>query len=268
MYTRLSSLVLLLAAAGIVLAQGEKTAKLDPSGTWKWERDFNGNKIDYTLRLHCKDGKLTGTYKTVFENGGQPGLSDPVKLDNGKIDGDKILFTVTRKFNDNEFTIAYAGKLADDKITGNTEMDFGNGAREFEWTAKRVVTADDVVGKWKLKFEGQNGPIESKLTLAKDKEGDKLKGTYHSNYFGDNPIMEIAIKDNKLSFVVEIKNDNGEFSIKYRAEPRGDTMTGVMVANFGGQERETPFACAREPEPKDKGAVNDDEDEEDDDEDE
>ncbi len=238
-----------------------KKASVDPSGTWKWERDFNGNKIDYTLRLQWKDKKLAGTYKTVFENGGA-GLSDPVKIDDGKIDGDTISFNVTRRLNDNEFTIAYSGELAGDKITGDSEMDFGNGAREFPWNARRVVTADDVVGNWKLKFETQNRVIESSFTLAKD--GDNLMGTYHSTMFGDNPIKEIELKDNRLSFVVTFQTDNGEFSVTYKAEPRGDKIAGVIVANFGGQENETPFAGARAATPK---ADDDDEDEDENDED-
>lgn len=168
--------VVVLVAAGLVSAQNEdKPAEVDPSGTWKWEREFNENKIDDTLRLKSGGNKLSGTYKTVFENG-PPGLSDPVKIDDGKIDGDKISFTVTRSFNDNEFTVAYSGKLAGDKITGNAEVDFGNGLREFDWNAKRVVAASDVVGKWNVKFEGPNRVIESSFTFAKD--GEKLKGTY------------------------------------------------------------------------------------------
>jgi hypothetical protein len=249
MYMRWIQLVAVtLVTTGVASAQVETATKADPSGSWKWERDFNGNKIGYTLRLIWKDSKLDGTYQTVMENGPAE-LRTPVKIADGKWDGDKISFTVTRSFNGNEFTLAYAGKLADDKIAGDAKMDFGDGPRTFDWNAQRVVTADDVAGKWNLKFEGPNGAIEPVLTLTKDQEGDKLKGIYHSTYFGDNPIKDVALKDNKLTFVVEIRNDNGEFKISYTAEPRGDKLTGVIVANFGGQQRETPFQGTRAEEP-------------------
>lgn len=219
-----------------------KPTVVDPSGTWKWTRDFNGNKIDYTLRLQSKDRKLTGTYQTVFENGG-PGMSDPVEIDNGMLEGNALSFTVTRSFNNNEFTVVYKGKLVDGKITGNSELDFGNGKQDFAWNAARTVLADDVVGKWNVKFEGPNGVIESSFSLTQ--EADKLKGIYHSSFFGDNPMKDIELQDGKLSFVVAFETDNGEIIINYAAEPRGNKLNGMIKSSFGGQEMETPFEGSR-----------------------
>ncbi len=111
-----------------VKVKTEKKTDVDPSGTWKWEREFRETVLRSTLVLKKEaDGKLTGTLQTIFGDGGGPG-SDPVKIDNGKIDGDKVTFSVTRRFNDNEFTIDYVGKYANGKLGGTYTLDFGKSA--------------------------------------------------------------------------------------------------------------------------------------------
>jgi len=169
-----------------------------------------------------------------------------VKIDNGKMEGDKVTFSVTRSFNDNEFTIDYVGKYADRKLSGTYTIDFGNGPREIEWDAKRFLSVDAVVGKWNFKFEGPNGnPIESSMTLKTD-DKKKLAGNYHSQFFGDAPMSKIKVKDGTLSFVVVFDTDNGEFEIAYSALPIGDTMKGTITTEFGGQKNETPFEAKME----------------------
>jgi hypothetical protein len=266
----LSPLVLVLVASGFVFGQqDDNKTNVDPSGTWKWERNYNGNKIDYTLRLKWHDSKLTGSYKTDMENG-PPGLSEPVEIKDGAIDGDKVSFTVTRKFNENEFVVDYAGRLVGDKLDGNVEFDIRDSTREFPWNAKRIVTRDDVLGKWNIKFEARERTMESSFTLEAD--GDRLKGTYHSSRRGDQPIKDIELKENKLSFVVTFQNDDREIAVTCKAEPRGDKIAGVILTNFGNQERQTPFAGARAAsspdDGDDDGDKEDDNDEDDDGEDE
>ena len=67
----LSPFVVVLIAVGLVSGQeDDKQSKVDPAGTWKWEREVNENKIDYTLKLKRANEKLTGTYKTVLRTEG------------------------------------------------------------------------------------------------------------------------------------------------------------------------------------------------------
>lgn len=241
MFTKwLTSFALLAVTATMAVAQNDdKSSASDPTGTWKWERDFNGNKIDYTLKLKSDEGKLTGTYLTIVENGG-PGFSEPVKIDEGKLEGDKISFKVTRSFNDNEFTVHYSGKLVDnDKIAGSSTLDLGNGPQEFDWNAKRTVLAEDIVGDWKLKFETPRGVAEPTLTLKM--EADKLGGIYHSTLFGDLPLKDVELKDGKLTFAVTASSDNGEFKSSYKADVRGNKVNGLISVSFGGQDSEISF---------------------------
>ena len=244
-------IVLTCTLPGVSQENSNEAAKsaVDPSGTWKWEREFRETKLRSTLKIKKgKDNSLTGTLQTIFGDGGGPG-SDPVKIDNGKIDGKQIAFSVTRNFNGNEFTIDYTGKYSDGKLGGTYQLDFGNGPREFEWQAKRHVAIGDVVGKWSLSFEGPNGQkIESRMTVKTEGE-DKLTGTYHSQFFGDSPMKKIVLKEGDLSWDVIFDTDNGEFEVSYSGKPTGNTMSGKITSEFGGQKNETPFVAKLESQP-------------------
>jgi len=119
-------------------AAEKESAAADASGTWTWSRDFNGNTMNFTLKLQ-QDGKnVTGTYKTDFGDQDAPaGLSDPVEIESGELDGDKLSFFIVREFNGNEFTVDYSGVISGNEIEGVSEMDFGGESREFDWNAKR-----------------------------------------------------------------------------------------------------------------------------------
>lgn len=238
---------ILAASAGIVAA--EENAKVDPSGTWKWERTFGDNHIGHTLRLKLTDGKLSGTYATIFE-GAERRVSEPVKIDEAKLEGDKLTFKVTREFNDRQFTIAYSGTVSENGIKGTSEVDFDGNPREFDWDAKRVVDAEDVIGTWQLKIETPNRVIEPTVKLTKD--GETVKGTFVSERFGEIDLKDVAIKDNQLTFTVAFERDGNEFTVAYTAQPRGDAIKGKIKFDFGGDARETEFEGKRVTEKKDE----------------
>ena len=52
------------------------------------------------------------------------GRNGDTPIENGKIDGDRISFTVTRKFNDMEIKMNYTGKVSGDSIKLNYKQDF------------------------------------------------------------------------------------------------------------------------------------------------
>ena len=54
--------------------------------------------------------------------GSVSGRNGDTPIENGKIDGDNISFTVTRKFNDMEIKMNYTGKVSGDSIKLNYKM--------------------------------------------------------------------------------------------------------------------------------------------------
>jgi hypothetical protein len=85
--------------------------------TGKWNGEISGANGSFSLVYDFKqDGtKLTGTV--------QGPQGDPLKIQDGKIDGDKISFTVTFSGPQGDAKISNEGKIDGDQITLNSKME-------------------------------------------------------------------------------------------------------------------------------------------------
>jgi hypothetical protein len=121
-------------AAGFVLLAGlagtawadDKPA--DPTGTWKWSVEFNGQTRDFTLKLKREDDKLTG----AMVRGDQE-----TTIEEGKFKDGEVSFTVTRERNGQKITMKYSGKVSGDTIKGKTEFERDGQTQSRDWEAKR-----------------------------------------------------------------------------------------------------------------------------------
>lgn len=117
---------LVLGLAGLVQADDKKT---DPTGTWKWTVERNGQKTERSVKLEYKDGKLTGT---------TPGQdSKEVAIEDGHFKDGDVSFTVHRELNGQKMTIKYKGKIEGDSFKGAAEVTTGDQTRKVEFEAKR-----------------------------------------------------------------------------------------------------------------------------------
>ncbi len=122
----------------------------DVAGTWKWERTFGDNVLVFTIKLtQDAQGKLAGTY-SVKRNDTE---GEPTKLDDVKLDGNKLTFAVTRSRNGQDFTTKYEGVVSGDGITGSTIRSRNGEERKRDWTAKRNASASP---KWASLFDGKS----------------------------------------------------------------------------------------------------------------
>jgi len=230
-------------AAADETADAAKTAPVDPSGSWKWEYSLNDNPAEFSLNLNWDGKQLTGKY-TAFDN--------TTDIEEGKLEDGKLSFISKREFNGNQFTVHFDGKAQPDDIVGTVGVDFGDGPREFEWHAKRVVDAKDVLGTWKLRLETPQGGIEPQLTITN--QGDKLHGAYVSP-FGERDAKNVTLKDGELSWEISSDdNDDFDFQVVYRGKPRGNKITGNNEYDFGGNTGTMEFSGERTP-PKEKQAA-------------
>jgi hypothetical protein len=214
-----------------------KPAPADPTGTWKWQRTFNDNNVEFSLKLIWNGKELTGKY-SAFNN-----TSD---IERAKLEKDQISFVAQREFNGNQFEVKFDGKVAPDELHGTINVDFGNGPQEFEWTAKRSVEADDVVGVWDLKLESPDGGvIEPRVTLAKNKD-NMLEGNSVSQ-FGEFDLSKIEIKDNVLTWEISREQDGRTFKVTYKGKPRGNTIAGETEFDFDGNTGTMKFTGKRTP---------------------
>lgn len=111
-----------------ISAQAEDK-KVNPAGTWTWTRTGqNGQSMTTTLKLKLEGDKLTGTVS---------GRQNDTAIDDAKLKGDEITFSVTREFNGNKMVSKYKGKIDGDKIVGKIEFERNGEAQTRDWEAKR-----------------------------------------------------------------------------------------------------------------------------------
>ena len=209
--------------------------KVDPSGTWKWTREVEGEKVESVLKLKLEKDKLTGRY-TRGE------LKSDVQ--NAKLDGDKLSFDVVGKVNGTDMKAAFNGKVADEKITGTVQLSANGQSGELEWEAKRALDLDDVLGKWQLRVESNEGRVYEPILTLKT-EGKEPSGSYLTQELGEFKIKDIKISGRELTFKVDLESDGQTFPVVYVAKPAGDAMKGNVTLDFGGQTVKLDFTGKR-----------------------
>ena len=122
---RMAAVVCVLAVVGLARAED----KPNPTGTWKYTADVNGQSIEVTIKLKLEGDKLTGTVTVVDMES---------KIEDAKYKDGEVSFKVNREMNGNKFTLKYMGTIKGDTFKGKRELerDGEKNTREFE--AKRA----------------------------------------------------------------------------------------------------------------------------------
>jgi hypothetical protein len=100
----------------------------DISGKWKGTAEGPNGTLERTFTFKVDGAKLTG--ETESQMIGKSTITD------GKVDGDKIEFTIKASFQGNELTLAYKGTISGDTI--KLTVDFGGGGQTAQYTLKRM----------------------------------------------------------------------------------------------------------------------------------
>jgi hypothetical protein len=143
----LLALAAMAAAIGALTVQAQSTKAestpaenkaADPSGTWVWGVPARTGGPDRTNTLTLKlDGeKLTGKLATP----GRDGQLRESAVDDGKLSGSDISFSITREFNGNSFTMKYSGKVEADSINGKVEFERNGETQSRDWHASRLAS--------------------------------------------------------------------------------------------------------------------------------
>ena len=122
-----------IALSGLValLLANVATAAENPTGTWKWSVEVNGQTRENTLELKLEGDKLTGS---------MPGRNNtPTEIEEGTFKDGTVSFKVTRTRGDQKRTTEYSGKLEGDTIKGTVKSTGRDGQpTSRDWTATRV----------------------------------------------------------------------------------------------------------------------------------
>ena len=100
------------------------------TGTWNTALILgDGNRIEGTLKLKQDGNKLTGA--TVRNE-------NETQIQDGKIAGDEITFTVIRERDGRKVTAKYKGKITGDTVKGKVESDWSGDWQTLDWEATRA----------------------------------------------------------------------------------------------------------------------------------
>jgi hypothetical protein len=120
---------LMLPLAMLALAVAASAA--DITGSWKGTAKTPNGPVERTFNFKVDGNNLTGdTSSNMF---GKSTIED------GKIDGDNISFTITVSVQGNEGKVNYKGKVKGDQIDFTVEIPAYN--QTIEYSAKRVADA-------------------------------------------------------------------------------------------------------------------------------
>jgi hypothetical protein len=126
-----AAVVALVGLAGAVRAED----KPNPTGTWKYSVERNGQQREMTFKLKLDGDKLTGSI---------PGRNNQeTAIEDGKFDKKtgEVSFSVTRERNGQKTTTKYSGKITGDTFKGKTERDNNGQTQTSEFEAKRAKDA-------------------------------------------------------------------------------------------------------------------------------
>jgi uncharacterized protein (DUF2147 family) len=121
---RMVAVVCVLAVAGMARAED----KPNPTGTWKYTAEVNGQSIDVTIKLKLEGDKLTGTVSV---------LDTETKIEDSEYKDGEVSFKVHREMDGNKFTIKYMGKINGDTFKGKRELEREGQTNTREFEAKR-----------------------------------------------------------------------------------------------------------------------------------
>ncbi len=102
----------------------------DVTGTWKGTAETPNGTIERTFVFKVDGTKLTG--ETSSEMLGKSVIED------GKVDGDNLEFTISVNFQGDDTKIHYKGTVSGDEIKFKAEI--GGSGQTVEYTAKRVAS--------------------------------------------------------------------------------------------------------------------------------
>ena len=111
----------------------------DVTGKWTFEAPGRGGNPGRptTITLKQDGAKLTGSVPGMGRGGADV---PPSEITDGKVDGNKVSFSVTREFNGNKMVTKYEGTVAGDEMKLKITRDTQNGPQTNEVTAKRSTT--------------------------------------------------------------------------------------------------------------------------------
>ena len=207
-------------------------------GEWTWEYEgFRGRKVEDSVKLAVEEGSVTGEHQGFFGS---------TKIDNGKLDGNEVSFSVSRSFGDRKMTSTYSGKVEGDKITGSIETEGFNDTRKIDWNAYRKPEIDPN-GLWLWKSAGRGGS-ERKNWVKLSYDKGKLSGLYMTER-SQVPIQNATLKGKTVRFELSRRGRGGRGQSRttvYDGDLSEKGIFGSITTKLQDEDRVTDWEAARD----------------------
>ncbi len=214
-------------------AETQTVKTVDPSGTWRWESQRNGETVKHQLKLVANDkNEVSATYY---------GMIDGLKSTRGAIDGDKLTLVFDVERDNYAFTAKYEATISGDRAVGTLSFESDQRSGEVPWEAHRSVELSDVVGTWELELRTPDGEVLEPVLIIQ-KKGDDFVGTWDGKEIGEFPVKDLKAEKATIAFTVTGELDGQPFVAKSVAKPMGNKLEGEMRVEINGETHELPFA--------------------------
>lgn len=205
----------------------------DIDGKWSGSMSTPGGDFPVSYTFKAEGATLTGT---------TTGPSGDIKIANGKIDGDKISFSVTVDFGGMPLTMDYKGVVAKDEINLSIDVfgmpidlavkrDAGAAANAAPSTPTAVASngasAGAIDGNWEGTVGSPTGDLAVNLSFKSS--GTALTGAVGPN--GEAQITNGKIEGDKVSFTVSFDFGGMPLTMNYKGVLAKDEIKFVVEVN-------------------------------------
>ena len=228
-----------IAAAVMVLALigpfQQTTFGQNVAGGWTWEYEsFGGRTASDSVTLAVEGEELSGEHRGFF---------GATKIENGKIDGNTISFSVSRSIGDRTMTSKYSGNVDGDKITGSVATEGFGDTRTIDWVAYRKPEIDPS-GLWVWTSPGRGGD-ERKNWVKLNYDKSELSGLFLTER-SQVPIQKAVLKGKAISFEIARRGRGGQRVTSFKGELSAKGIVGSITSRRQDEDRSIDWAASRE----------------------
>jgi hypothetical protein len=215
-------------------------------GEWEFKSQMPARASTATMTIKkSAEGKYEGTWSAQW---GESVLSD-ITFENGK-----MKFVQTSNFGGQEMKTTYEGTVADGKITGKAQGQWGDFTFDGTLSGEAKTGADAIVGEWQMNITIPAREIVEKLTITKNADGT-LAGKWEAQR-GENAISDVKFEAGKLTFTRTSKFGDREFTMTFAGTVEGDNIKGVFSSERGEREANATRVTSAKPEESKKAELN------------
>lgn len=188
-------------------------------GDWRVKIKFGEREFESILYFsRNREGQYTGQWISFF------GITE---LKDVKFEENKLSFTQTTRFGDQENTSKFTGTVEEGQLSGLLVGDRG----ETEVTGKRAPRTPRGVGSWEMTIKAGEREFTGILAITADEQGN-LSGTWKSTR-GESKVSDLKYENRNLSFKRVIEREGNRMEMAFEGTVGYTTLEGVFKSDRG-----------------------------------